>query len=105
MALLVAIPAELAGTAKNFVHGWNSDPDSLGIAVAEVPAKEPPSYSVDIINTVLVAFTGATVKTTIDLIVQRLRERYSRHKPDEKIIFRTTRLSDGTEVTEVVIDK
>jgi hypothetical protein len=105
VAILIAMPAELAGTPADFVHAWNSDPASLEIAVAEVPAQEPPNYSADLLNTVLVAFSGAAAKTTVDYIVQRLRERFSRRSPEETITIRTSYMKDGTEVTEIVIDK
>jgi len=105
MTVLMAIPAELAGTSADFVRDWNSDPESIDVAVAAVPAEGPPTYSVDLINTVLVAFTGASVKTTIDLIIERLRQRHSRSRTDEKITYRTTHLDDGTEVTEIIIGK
>jgi hypothetical protein len=105
MAVLIAMPAELAGTSADFVHAWNSDSRSLEVAVAEVPAQEPPNYSVDLVNMVLVAFTGAGAEVTVDYIVQRLREHFSRRRPDEKITISTSHTKDGTEVTEIVVDK
>jgi hypothetical protein len=105
MTVLVALPAELARTTADFVRDWNSDPECIKVAVAAAPAADQPNYSADLVNTVLIAFTGATAKTTFDYIFQRLQERYFRHKADETITIKTRHLDDGTEVTEVVIDK
>lgn len=105
MTILVALPAGLAKTPETFVYGWNSDPECINVAVAAVPAPDEPNYSADLVNTILVAFTGATAKTTFDFIFERLRERYFRNNGEEKITIRTKHLDDGTEVTEIVVDQ
>jgi hypothetical protein len=103
--MLVALPASLAKTPAAFVNDWNSDPESIGVAIAAVPAPDQPNYSADLVNTILIAFTGATAKTTFDFVFERLRERYFRNKGVETITIKTRHLDDGTEVTEVVIDE
>lgn len=105
MTILVALPAGLAPSAGAFVNDWNSDSESIDIAVAAVPAADPLNYSADLVNTILIAFTGATAKTTFDVIFAQLRARYFRNRKEETITIKTRQASDGTEVTEVTINK
>lgn len=103
MSILVALPADLAPSPAAFVSDWNSDSESIDIAIATVPAADPLNYSADIVNTILIAFTGATAKTTFDMIFQQLRARYFRKGKEETITIKTRQLDDGTEVTEVTM--
>jgi hypothetical protein len=97
---VVAIPYDLFDSPTQFIDAWNSDPECVSIALAmEVPERE--QYAAEVLDAFLVVMgsvsSGVASNALYDYIVARLSL-----KGGKTITYRTTRLPDGTEITEVI---